>query len=65
MTMLEYCKMILEKVSFDKSLFRAEYIKAIAKLLREEVQELKNWCIATFGQSYCEEAAPGLFLQQS
>ena len=62
MTMLEYCKMILEKVSFDKSLFRAEYLKAITKLLREEIQDLKNWCIEKFGQTYCEEAAPGFFL---
>jgi len=61
MTMLEYFKMILQKVSFDKSLFRAEYYKALKKLINEEVSELRNWCIETFGLSYCLQAAPDLF----
>lgn len=62
MTLLEYSKMILEKVSFDKSLFRTEFLKAIKKLLMEEVTELRNWCIEKFGLSYCQQAAPDLFL---
>ncbi len=61
MTMLEYFKMILEKVSFDKSLFRAEYYKAIKKLLGDELSELQNWCLQKFGSNYCKEAIPDLF----
>lgn len=56
MTMLEYCKLILQKVSFDISLFRKEFLKAISNLLPEEVNELKTWCLATFGETYCEQA---------
>jgi len=59
--MLEYFKMILEKVSFDKTLFRAEYYKAIRKLLKEELVELRKWCIEKFGIQYCVQAAPDLF----
>lgn len=63
MTMLEYAKMILQKVSFDQGLFRTELYKAMKKLLKEEVSELKQWCIDTFGISYCMEAAPNLLLE--
>ena len=58
MTILEYSKLILEKVSFDKSLFRKELLKAIHILVKEEIIELKNWCIEKFGYSYCENAVP-------
>lgn len=58
MTMLEYCKMILQKVSFDPSLFRMELHKALKELLAEEVQELKQWCVRTFGITYCLHADP-------
>lgn len=63
MTMLEYAKMILQKVSFDQGLFRTELYKAIRKLMQEEVSELKKWCLETFGVSYCMEAAPQLLIE--
>jgi hypothetical protein len=51
-TMLEYIKMILEKVSFDKALFEKELRKAIKSLMPEEVKALKAWCYDQFGTMY-------------
>ena len=42
-TVLEYTKMILEKVSFDVRLLEKEYKKAIAMLSPLEVRELNTW----------------------
>jgi len=43
MKMLKYCKIILEKVSFDKFLFKKEYYKAIKYLNSNERIELRVW----------------------
>lgn len=51
-TMLEYIKMILQKVSFDKGLFEKELRKAIAMLIPEEIKQLKSWCYEQFGRMY-------------
>lgn len=58
MTMLEYSKMILEKVSFDLNLFRTELYKALTELVDEEIKELKTWCVQKFGWSFCVKADP-------
>ena len=50
--MYELSRQILEKVSFDQSLFRKELIKAINWIEKEEKLLLKVWCIATFGHIY-------------
>lgn len=50
--MLEMSKTVLEKVSFDKRLFRKELIKAKRWLRKEEAFLLKAWCLATFGAQY-------------
>lgn len=50
--MLEYCKTILSKVSFDRKLFEKELAKAIKSLVGEELVALKNWCYEMFGQVY-------------
>ena len=50
--MLEYTKTILKKVSFDARLFEKELKKAIKNLVKEELQELKRWCYATFSDRY-------------
>lgn len=50
--MLEYIKLILQKVSFDGRLFEKELKKAIARLVPNEVEELKNWCYAQFSNTY-------------
>ncbi len=52
MTMLEYVKMILEKVSFDKKLFEKELLKGIRQLIPEEIKELRKWCYDRFGNLY-------------
>jgi ACT domain-containing protein len=46
--MFELCKEILQKVSFDKSLFRKELIKSAKWLKNEELIQLKVWCLSTF-----------------
>jgi len=50
--MLEYCKTILSKVSFDKVLFEKELIKAIRKLVDKELKALKKWCYKKFSRLY-------------
>ena len=52
LSMLEYIKTILQKVSFDKALFEKELAKAIKMLVADEVKQLKRWCYAQFGQMY-------------
>lgn len=41
--MLDYCKLILKCVSFDKKLFKKEYRKALRWLSPLEVISLKLW----------------------
>ncbi len=43
--MLEYTKTVLKKVSFDTKLFCKELKKAVARLLPEEVEELRQWLL--------------------
>lgn len=50
--MLEYMKLILQKVSFDKRLFEKELKKAIASLIGDEIKILKAWCYEKFGNIY-------------
>ena len=51
-TMYELTKLTLEKVSFDKNLFKKELQKGVKWLKREEALMLKVWCLATFGNQY-------------
>ncbi len=43
LSMLEYSKVILSKITFDKRLFMKEYRKAIKYLNSGERDALKNW----------------------
>ena len=52
--MLELSKKILEKVSFDRKLFRKELKKSLNWLKPNEQILLKTWCLATFGAAYSE-----------
>ena len=53
--MLELSKKVLEKVSFDKALFRKELTKAINWVKPDEKTLLEVWCLATFGNEYQKE----------
>lgn len=50
--MFEFSKQILQKVSFDKVLFRKELTKALKMLKADEKTLLKMWCLTTFGHMY-------------
>ncbi|WP_295181896.1 hypothetical protein [uncultured Christiangramia sp.] len=49
--MFEYTKTILDKVSFDPSLFCREVKKAIDRLLPHEIDELRLWILALTKQN--------------
>lgn len=49
--MLEYSKIILSKVSFDRRLFEKELSKAIQQI-GSQMNELKKWCYERFGHLY-------------
>jgi hypothetical protein len=51
-TLLEYIKIILQKVSFDAKLFEKELKKAIKMLVADEVASLQAWCYEQFGSVY-------------
>lgn len=48
MTMLEYAKTILKKVSFDRGIFKREYKKFIAMLSDKESEKLIEWQQSNF-----------------
>lgn len=48
--MLEFSKMILRKVSFDKKLFKRELEKNIKWLNKKESAHLKVWALSAFVQ---------------
>lgn len=50
--MLEYSKTILQKVSFNKYLFRKELKKALRLLKREEIIMLQIWCLVSYNDRY-------------
>jgi hypothetical protein len=52
--MLEFSKLVLEKVSFDRKLFRKELVKSLRRIKSEDYLKLKLWCLATFGHEYKE-----------
>ncbi|PKP15461.1 MAG: hypothetical protein CVU07_10025 [Bacteroidetes bacterium HGW-Bacteroidetes-23] len=43
--MFAYTKKILERVSFDPTLFSKELIKAMNQLLPYEIEQLKDWLL--------------------
>jgi hypothetical protein len=52
--MLEFCKTILEKVSFDDILFEKELKKSFTYLMPEESKELLEWVTLHFGERYAD-----------
>lgn len=45
MSTLEYCKLLLDKISFNKELFNKEYQKGLKYLSSSEKAELKEWLL--------------------
>jgi hypothetical protein len=50
--MIEYAKVILPKVTFNKFLFRKELLKCINWMKPSERTELRQWCFVTFSKQY-------------
>jgi hypothetical protein len=50
--MLDYVKMILQKVSFSKILFEKELRKALRQIQPVELPEFKTWCYEQFARIY-------------
>lgn len=50
--MLELCKEILTKVSFDRLLFQKELNKALKWLQQDELESFRSWCLSNFGRIY-------------
>lgn len=50
--MLEFCKKVLTNVSFDRILFRKELQKAIKWVKKDELIQLRDWCMSQFGAKY-------------
>lgn len=54
---LDYYKIILDKVSFDRALFTKEYKKAISKIKKSEISDLNNWLKAKGFQPILSETS--------
>jgi len=52
--MLKYTKTILQKVSFNKVLFKKELQKSLRWLRRDEIIVLQTWCVLNFGSMYMD-----------
>jgi len=52
--MLKYTETILQKVSFNKDLFRRELKKSLKWLKKNEINALKTWCVLNFGAIYMD-----------
>ncbi|HLV52603.1 MAG TPA: hypothetical protein VKY29_01190 [Cryomorphaceae bacterium] len=50
--MVELSKHVLQKVSFDRELFKKELRKSLRWIKPEERVPFKAWCMATFGSIY-------------
>ena len=48
--MLEFVKDVLQKVSFDRKLFKKELRKSAIWLAKKDMIHLKIWALATFSQ---------------
>jgi hypothetical protein len=57
--MLEFCKSVLQKVSFDHLLFQKELTKSIQWVNQSEVENLRIWCMETYGNQH------GVIIQQA
>ena len=56
--MLEFCKNILEKVSFDQVLFKKELVKSIQWINKTDAKSLRDWCIEIYGNKHSNIIQP-------
>lgn len=49
-TMLDYCKEVLTKLSFNEELFKNELKKSLKWLNDREKNELRGWCEMKFNR---------------
>lgn len=52
--MLKYQMMIIEKVSFNRELFEKEIRKSMRMLSHNELEELRAWAFAKYGNRYSD-----------
>ena len=52
LAMLDYVKMILLKVSFNRALFEKELRKSLRMLLPDELPDFRSWCYQQFARIY-------------
>lgn len=52
--MLEFCKIVLKRVSFDRRLFARELAKSFSWLPQDEAKALKSWALATYSSKYTQ-----------
>ena len=50
--MLDYMKIILLKVSFNRALFEKELRKTLKMLVPTEVPDFRSWCYQQFARIY-------------
>lgn len=53
--MLELSKLVLQKVSFDRNLFKKELGKSLKWIKKDERNQLKNWVMSKYGNSFKKE----------
>ena len=52
--MLEFCKTVLKRVSFDRRLFARELKKSFSWLSYDDALALKSWALATYSNKYAQ-----------
>ena len=52
--MLKYTKTVLQKVSFNRDLFKKELQKSLRWPRKDEVIVLQTWCVINFGTMYMD-----------
>lgn len=50
--MLEFCKTVLKRVSFDRRLFARELKKAFRWLSKEDAESLRQWAMRQYQHKY-------------
>ena len=50
--MLEFCKTVLKRVSFDRRLFATELKKAFRWLSKEDAEALRQWAMRQYHYKY-------------